>query len=217
METKSTLTFKRIIITSVLFFCIPLISYLFDTIISNITISYSLTISIVSFIFIIYNWHLFALHYNRAKKNIGDSIFYTVFGVLVIGLLTFLNQKYIHGYLLLADVETLKKYQAASLLLIFVYSFSFNFSLTIAYKCVVDRIKFAVSTVQVILFSGLFFALLFTIFFVPFNISLMISSFLYYSLLYIFCSYLYNQSGSLIPSIIALTIVFGTLNFLMIL
>ncbi|NLC96415.1 MAG: hypothetical protein GX675_02465 [Erysipelotrichaceae bacterium] len=214
METKSTLRFKRIIITSVLFFAIPFISNILDLIISNSTISYTFSISLIAFIFIIYNWDLFALHYNRSKKNIKDTVFYTIVGLILLGTLTFINQSFIHGYLILCDKQTLTRYYGGAFIMIVSHTLSFSLCMMIAYKSTVDRIKLEVSTVQVILFSGLIFALLFSIFYVPLDINLMVSSFLYYSIFFIICSYLYNQCGSFIPAMISITLIFLFINIL---
>ncbi|HCY07197.1 MAG TPA: hypothetical protein DHS57_08150 [Erysipelotrichaceae bacterium] len=215
MQTKSTLKISRILITAVLFFTIPTVSKLFNILIEDMTISYCLAISIVAFIFIVYNWDLFALHYNRSKKNIPDTIFYTIVGVVLLGVLTYINQNFIKGYILLCDEATLKNYIGGAPILIISHSFSFSICMMIAYKSIIDRIKIAISTELVILFSGLFFGLLYTIFYVPFDLDLMITSFLYYSIFFIISSYLYNQSGSFIPAMIAITLVMAYLNLIL--
>ncbi len=217
MKTKSTLNISRILITSFLFFSIPFVSSMLDKIISNITISYSLTISIVAFIYIVYNWDLFALHYNRSKKNIPDTIFFTIVGLVLFGILTYINQRFIKGYILLCDEATLRSYVGGTPILIISYTFSFALCMMIAYKSIVDRIKIEISTELVILFSGLFFGLLYTIFYVPYNLDLMISSFLYYSIFFIISSYLYNQCGSFIPAMISITLILAILNLMIIL
>ena len=217
MKTKSTLNISRILITSFLFFSIPFVSSMLDKIISNITISYSLTISIVAFIYIVYNWDLFALHYNRSKKNIPDTIFFTIVGLVLFGILTYINQRFIKGYILLCDEATLRSYVGGTPILIISYTFSFALCMMIAYKSIVDRIKIEISTELVILFSGLFFGLLYTIFYVPYNLDLMISSFLYYSIFFIISSYLYNQCGSFIPAMISIKLILAILNLMIIL
>lgn len=214
MDTKSSLTFKRIFITSLLYLSTPFSARLVNTLIQNETISYTLIISIVGFINITYNWDLFALHYNRSKKAVGDTLFFTLVGLALIGLITFININYLYGYILLANKDTVLRYFGGALLVLIVYSFIFSFNTLITFKCVLDRIKISNTSFQLIIFSGLMFGLIFSLFYIPLNINIQVSSFLYYSIIFMICSYLYNQTRTIIPSLISLSLVLLIVNIL---
>ncbi|MCI6271537.1 MAG: hypothetical protein MR601_01175 [Erysipelotrichaceae bacterium] len=214
METKSSLTFKRILITSLFYFLTPFFVGLVNKFIDNLTISYTLIFSIVGFFNITYNWDLFALHYNRSKKAIGDTIFFTLVALASMGLLTYLNINYIYGYIIMSDRSTLLTYYGGAPLILIVFCFIFSFNTAITFKCILDRIKISSSTIQLILFSGLMFALLFNITYLPLDINTQVSSFLFYSILYMIFSYIYNQTRSILPSIISLSIILFILNII---
>lgn len=212
METKSSLKIKRIVITTFIYFISPFMATLASKLINDMTISHTLIQSIVGFINITYNWDLFALHYNRAKKSLGDIIFFSVVGIILMGILTYININYIYGYILLADPVTFSTYYGGSALILIVLTFIYSFNSLITFKCILDRIKITSSTIQMILFSGLFFGLLISILFVPYNIDIQIASFLFYSILYMICSYQYNQTQTIIPSIISMSIILLAVN-----
>ena len=70
--SKTTLTYKRIILSMIIFFIIPLLFPVLNYFLNDETISYTCLINVFTAILMIYDYNLVALHYNRIKRNFKE-------------------------------------------------------------------------------------------------------------------------------------------------
>ena len=101
--------------------------------------------------------------------------------------------------------------------MLFAYCLMLPIAMSICYKCLNDRLNIKSQELMVILFSGLFFGLLFTIAFVPYDINLWIRSYILNALITSVLSYIYNQSTSFLVSALSLATVLLVYNLIIIL
>ncbi|MBR2825419.1 MAG: hypothetical protein IKE51_04080 [Solobacterium sp.] len=207
-QTISRLSMKRIIISLLIFALIPVVARLLNRIVDNETISLTFSLTLAGWILIMYDWNLFGIHYNRCKENLGDTILYSIVGVILIGGWVFLNVRFLQGTMLLPDRETIHRYFFASPAIIAAFTYIQAFLVNIAFKCLTDRFDIREKELLIILASGFLFGLVFTLLFTEFEIALLIRTYLYNTILVMILSYLYNQSSSFIPGIIAMGTVY---------
>ena len=79
-QTISTLSRKRIVISLILTAMIPTTARILNIFLDQEQISLMFSMNIFTSVLIMYNWNLVAIHYNRAKENIPDTILYTLIG-----------------------------------------------------------------------------------------------------------------------------------------
>ena len=207
-QTISRLSAKRIIISLIVFALIPLIAYFLNMVVNNETISYTFALTFAGWFLIIFDWNLFGIHYNRCKENPGDTILYSIIGLFLIGGWVFINMRFLQGTMLLPDRETIMHYFFASPCIIAAFSYIQAFLVNISFKCLTDRFDIRDKELLIILASGFLFGLFFTLLFTEFEIALLIRTYLYNVILVMILSYLYNQSSSFIPGILAMGTVY---------
>lgn len=209
-EYSSSLSIRRILISLALFAMIPLLSRFLNHYIRNETLCTMFALNLGAASLIMYDWNLFGLHWNRFKKHFGESMLWSVIGFAALGLWFYFNQHLLHGSALLPDKETLSRYPLAVPVILAAFSFSQSEVVNMTFKCLTDHFKIQTQEAVVILMSGFLFGLCFTLAEISYPISLaeFIPSYLYNVVLVTILSYLYNQSGNLMPGILSMGTVY---------
>lgn len=203
---STSLTISHILITFFSYICLGMtytISRLYNT---DLTIFINFLLTGVGLFNIIFNWDLFALHYNRMKKNLADCTFFVFISIIIIGLLFFMNHTLIHAFVLKPSQEIIQNFKFLYIIFIVNYSFIFSFISLITFKCVIDPLT-KMPVITRFMLSGLLFSLIFCISFVGFSPTQFLLSFVFYSFLYAYFSYTYHQTRSVFPVMIAYAVV----------
>ncbi len=209
-EIKSSkLSFRRRLITILLFISLLLVRYVLNLFIKSNTLSTMLAMNVFGTIMIIYDWDLYALHYNRAKSNLLTTFIFTAFGIILIGLWAWADSYFLHAKLLLPDLHLVANYQFSIPAVIIAYSFMQSSIVNIVFKVLTDHLSIHNREFLVILLSGLVCGLIYTISYVNvFDYATFILSYLYNVVLIQIISYLYNQTHSFIPGILSMGFVY---------
>ena len=152
-----------------------------------------------------YNWNLVAIHWNRAKADIPETITYTVIGLVIILLWSMVGLSFFQAYLIIPPSYALIGYGYARPGFLIAFSFMEAGMMNLTFKIMTDHFDVIHKEVLTILLSALVVGLFITILFVPFeSISLLIRSYVYYMGLIAILSYLYNQTHSIVAGVTAL-------------
>lgn len=209
IQTISTLSMKRIIISLSIFIAIPLTAHLLDLWVNQYAISLMFCMNIGVSALIIYDWNLFGIHYNRAKKNAMDTVLFTAAGGVLIMVWIYVGANLLKANIILPGNRDLIEYGYARPGMMIAFSFMEAAGVSISFKCFTDHFDIRGKELQSILLSGLLFGLLFTVIFLPsLDIGLFFRTYLYNMVLTAYLSYLYNQCHTIIPGMLAMTIVY---------
>ncbi|MCF0110081.1 MAG: hypothetical protein HUJ57_08520 [Erysipelotrichaceae bacterium] len=211
-EYNSSLSTKRIVISLILFFGIPALTFALKMLGGNETLAFTAACNVLVTALIIYDWNLFGIHYNRFKERFGESFMFYVLALIIISGWTWINVTFLKGDMKMPDPAVIRKYQVGAPLIMMAYSYMRCVGMGLACKCMTDRLKVQSQELQVILVSGFLFAALYVVAFIPFNIIVWTLSFLYYVVTYCVISYTYNQCHSFLPGYLAL----GTVQLVLI-
>lgn len=214
MRTNSSLSTKRIVLTLCLFSLTPLIRITLSRITGNETIASTMAFNLVCWAMIIYDWNLFALHWNRFKSSLGDGILYTVVGLLLIGCWTTFSTGFLQASIPYPDKTTLLRYSFAMIPMLIAFSFCQAVIINICFKCLTDHIDVRGREIILILLSGFLFGTVYTVSLLPMGIALFMVTLLYHIVLVAILSYLYNQSNSFMPGIFSLSLIMAALSLL---
>ncbi len=205
MKTNSitTLSLKRIVITLLILVMIPFGARFINIYLQQYDISLMFTMNVGGSIMIIYNWNLFSLHYNRAKNNMIDTIFYTIVAFLLIAVWTWFSLSFLNCRIILPSSDVLERYGYALPGMLIAYSFMEAAVFCISAKCATDHFNIHHRELQTILATGILFGTLITVIFLPStNIMIIITTLLYNVVLMTFEAYFYNQTHSFIPGLL---------------
>lgn len=208
LKTYSSLSTKRIIISLLLFIAIPVSIAAADRYINQWCITAMAAFNIFGSILCAYDWNLFAIHYNRSKRNMSDTLLYTVVGTLLIGMLYLINVRFLHGSVVIADPDSLTAFGYARFGMWIGFSFMQSLTLGLVYKCLTDRFEAPGNELQIILLTSFLFGFVYLVLFIPFSITVWLRTYFYNVMLIAIMSYLYNQSRSLIPGMLAMGIIY---------
>ncbi|HCK87367.1 MAG TPA: hypothetical protein DHW39_01005 [Erysipelotrichaceae bacterium] len=206
-KSISSLSTKRIIISLILLLGAPVTSLLTDLLIHQRWISRMFALNIFVSVLIIYDWNLFGIHYNRSKKSLGDTLIFTVTGCALLALWHYAASRFFNAHAFLPPGYVLRMYGYARPGMLIAFSFMQAAWINIGYKVLTDRMDIRGKEIQSILMSAIVFGLLVTLLQGEYSLSVLISSYLYNLILTAVISYLYNQSHSMIPGILAMTLV----------
>ena len=205
---STTMSYKRIALSFLIFLLVPVIRFLLRSIIGSDTLALMFALNFAAWLLIIYDWELFGLHWNRAKENLSDTIIYVIVGFVVLFFWTLINTRYLKGSLTLPDPSVFRTDPIAGPPVRFAYSFSLAAIANIEFKCLTDHMKIHAREATMILVTGFVFGLLYTLMFLPSNLSQIPSTYLYYIVVFSLFSYLYNQTHSILPGILSYTAVY---------
>lgn len=209
-NTFSSLSAKRILISFLLFAAIPVLAVLMNRYVNQMTISMTASFSLFGFILCAYDWNLFAIHYNRFKKNPAESAFYTAAGMILILTVFLINDHYLGGTPVIADRESLTRFGYARFGMRIAFSYVQALVISIVWKCMTDRFPVRGNELQTILLTSLTFGFVYMAAFIPFSVTAWIRTYLYNILLTAVLSYLYNQSHTFLPGILAMGTIYLT-------
>jgi len=210
----STLSFRRILISLLLIAMIPGVRAALNLLIHDDLISLTFALCLSGFLLVVYDWNLFGLHYNRSKRNIGDTLLYSLLGTAVIGTWTWVDQSFLYGNLLQPSTAAMKAFPFAAPAALIATSYVLAVIVNIGFKCLTDHIDVRSNEAAVILVSGFLFGAILTLLYTPFDLDIWIRTYLYNVILTAFLSYLYNQSSSFIPGILSMGTVLLVVNLL---
>ena len=106
----STLSIKRIVISILLVIMIPVSAMLLDRFASLYTLSLAVSFNIWTSILIMYDWSLFGIHYNRVKRNLGNSLIFAVIGMILIAIWLWIGLHFLNSNVLIAKAVILRRY-----------------------------------------------------------------------------------------------------------
>lgn len=207
-KSISELSLHRILISLMLFAAVPVITCLINSRIRMSDISLTAAFSTAGFFLLSYDWNLFAIHYNRCKHSPSEAFFYTVSGFLMIGILFLFNRWILHGTVILPDRTSLVHFGYARPGMYAAFSYVQAMILAITCKCISDRFHFKGKIVRRILIMGFAEALVYLFAFLPVFPGSALPTLIYNSLLFFILGYLYNQSRSFLPGLLAMGTVY---------
>ncbi len=213
-KSISSLSTKRIVISLLLFLAIPVCAHISNIFAQQSDICFSTFLNLFAFLLLFYDWNLFTIHYNRSKYNLSTTGMYFVIGLILLTLLSLLNRIFINGTFVLPLQSSLIRYGYARPSMYVAFSFSQALVLTIIYKCLTDRFEIQGKELQVLLLSSFLLAFVYLICFIPFSFEIWIRTLLYNILLFLILGYLYNQSHSMMPGLLSMTLVYLLLMLL---
>jgi len=208
LKTETTLSYKRILISILLLILIPVTAKLVDRFVDQYEISLMFSFNILTSILIMYDWNLFSIHFDRSRKSPIDTLLFVFIGFMLITLWTYLGTRYLRIDPVVPPTSVLVAYGYARPGMLIAYSVMSAASFGICFKCLTDHINVHNKEFQSILLSGLFYGLVYTLIFTSWQPILLARAYLYYAILTIIFAYLYNQTHSIIPGIISLSIVY---------
>lgn len=205
-KTVSSLSLKRMVISLVVLCLLPGIERLVLTPARDTTLALAFTLNLIGCILIIYDWELVGVHYNRAKKKPSRCIAWTIVGIVLIGFWMFIAMHFLHASPVFPEKETMSNSLSITIAAIPAFSFVQACIVNLSFKCLTDHISVRQKEELVILLSGFLFGTLYTVLFLPMSIEVFLPLLLYNILLVCILSYLYNQSGNLVPGTMAMTV-----------
>ena len=207
-ESVSKLSAKRILISLLIIILIPVGAHYLDRLTQIHDISLMCAMNIGISLLIMYDWNLFGIHYNRSKANLFDTLLFTLIGCAGITALIWASNRWLQPVMVLPDVKVMRAYGYARPGMWVAFSFMEAVLVNMGFKILTDPLKIKTRELQTILLTGLLFPLLFTALFTPIDIVLLARTYLYNFVLVTLLSYMYNQSHSIMPGILAMTIVY---------
>lgn len=206
-KTVSTLSTKHIVISTALIISVRLIAVLCDRFVSQNAIALMFAVNVCTAALIVYNWQLIDRHCGRIRDNLPDTLLFTVIGTAVFGLWTWISKDFLKADLLLPEPLALIGIGYARPGMLAAFSIMEACMVNIGFKNLTDHLNVRNRELQAILFSAVLFGLLMTLLFTEPRPLLMLSTYLYWMIAVGILSYLYNQSHSIIPGIMAVTLV----------
>ncbi|MBQ1318116.1 MAG: hypothetical protein IIY53_08790 [Solobacterium sp.] len=214
IKTSSTLSSGRIILSLLIFAIIPLVHALLKALTGDDTVAYTMALNLSACLFVLYDWNLFGVHWNRFKARLGDGLLYTAVGIVLISLWCYADRHFLSGFMLMPDPAIMHRYFFAIGAVLLAFSFCQALIVNISFKCLTDHMDIRDRELLMILVSGFLFGLLYTIAFAPLQLAVFVPSYLFNVVLVCILSYLYNQSSSFLPGIIAMGTVYMVLILL---
>ncbi|MFV0479537.1 MAG: hypothetical protein ACK5LZ_03075 [Anaerorhabdus sp.] len=211
-SNNTTLSPRRIIFSLISFAIIPFAANSISSIIHNDVVAFTLAIHFSSILLFWLNWDLVAIHFHRFIEEWKECSFFVLIGSCILGLMFFLNATYFHAYTLTVNVEDISAISFFIPLILFAYCVLYASVYLITFKCLSDRLVIKKAELTVIFFSSFLFSLFFTVCFVPFDALAWVKAYFFYFFVTIILSYLYNQTKSLMTSLVAFTIVLLVVN-----
>ena len=206
-KTVTSLSTKRILISLFLLFCIPAGTLILNIPVGQIWISRMVVMNIAVSLLIMYDWNLFGIHYNRSKQNLTDTLVYTLTGAFLLALWHRAGANFLNAAMLLPERQVLRMYGYARPGMLIAFSFMKAAAVNIGFKVITDRFDVRGREIQGILVSAILWGFLITLSYAPLSPSQLIPAYLYNLVQTGLLSYLYNQSHSFIPGILAMTLV----------
>ena len=210
MQTKTLKSKAKIFICLTLSFLIPAMVIFMNQFVSSTPISSTLIVNSVAFILVITNNRLLNLHLKRFRKNIIDSSLYVIATSFVIIGLFILCENILSTNITILDMQILSDYKIHSLAIICSYTLSYAIVINLTFKLLTDDLSYKSNPLLIILSSAIFTALFMTlsncVVMNPFNI--VIALFIFFSafIITLIISYSYNQTRSIITSILSITL-----------
>jgi hypothetical protein len=206
-KTVSTLSGKHIVISILLIVCVRLLAILTDRFVVQEAIALMFGVNICTAALIVYNWKLIERHTGRINKNPGDTLLFTAIGIAAYAVWAWISVFFLKADMMLPENLALIGIGYARPGMMIAFSIMEACMLNIGFKNLTDRLDVRNKELQAILFSAVLFGLLMTVVFTPFQLLLWIRTYLYWLITTAILSYLYNQSHSIIPGIVAVTLV----------
>ena len=208
--TFSTLSIKRIVVSLLILIMIPVTAKVVDRFAGLYQLSLAFSVNLWTSVLIIYDWSLFGIHYNRVKRNLGNSLIIAAIGVIVIGIWLWVGRSFLHSSIPIPEGSILRRNGYGRPAMLAAFSFMQAAAVNIGFKCLTDHLDVRSGEIQAILISGFSFGLFLTLLFVslPINIGILVTTYLYNFVLVSILSYLYRESTSFIPGILAMGTVY---------
>ncbi|MEG0177444.1 hypothetical protein [Anaerorhabdus sp.] len=213
-DKSTTLPFNRIILAICYFLIVPILSPLINILIQNQLISYTFAVSLSGLLLMIQNWDLLEIHAKRYKADFKEALFFTFVGAIILAFIIWVNSTYVHAYMPHLDKNIMIDFSWFVVPIVFINTFIFAMNYVIVFKCVTDHLKLQHAEIVVILLSGFIFALLFTVTYIPFEVIAWLKGYLFYFVITLVISYLYNQTHSFLPGMIGFGFVLMVFNLI---
>ena len=152
--SSTTLSNKRVIITLCIYILVPIVAHLLNFLLQQYDISLMFSLNLATAILVMYNWNLFALHYNRAKQNLADALLYSILAFFLIGIWTYISNHFLKCIVIMPSKTVLIQYGYARIGMLIAYSFSEATLISIVEKVATDHINVKHHELQVIMLSG---------------------------------------------------------------
>lgn len=204
---KTTLPRTKIFLSLAVYFLLPLCASTLNQLVNNMTITNTLIFSLTALILVWFNWDLLQVHGQRFKTNSKDGVLFLLIGILSLSLLQVFNLFVFKLTIAIPEKSILQSYYFFTPIILLAFSFCQAISYSLTFKIFVDRIHLNLTESKVILISGFFFGLLCTIALVPASLLAFAMIFIYQFILATLISYLYNQTHSIVPFMIAYALV----------
>lgn len=208
VSSQSTLSVRRILLTMAILLLVPVLRKVISTFLSIDAIIDMFSLNITAWVMILYDWNLLGVHYNRAKDHRKEAVLWALVGIVFLSLWLYVNEHFLKTSLPMDRIRESASYTGALPPILIAYSFSQAAIINIGFKCMTDHLNVRNQEILAILLSGFAFGLYYTLLFTPGSLSSFIPMYLYNIVSISFLAYLYNQSHSFVPGMIAMTIVY---------
>ena len=206
-KTVSTLSTLHIAVSMILLAAVPAVAKLTDMFVSQSYIALMFAVNICSTLLIMYNWPLVSRHVSRLSKNPVDTLIYTLIGLILTAFWTWFCLRFLKSELLIATGPILVGIGYARPGMLIAFSIMEAFMINIGFKNLTDHLDVRDKEFQAILLSAILFGFVMTLLFTPLNVNALLRTYPYWLILTAILSYLYNQSHSIVPGIISVTLV----------
>lgn len=196
--------------------CLALAIILKDTSINPIMISL-VCISTSGFLLCMINSEHYMLHWNRFITNKNECILFTIIGMITYGFIFILNHFIIQAaYPDFSFNLIINNMPLALPLFIIVYCFLAPINFVVVFKLLTDKLPIRKNEAAIIVISAIISAIFFTIlsYSPTYDYLFYIRQFIFIFLLSLNCSYLYNQSHSLVCSALSLGFILLVVNII---
>ncbi len=207
MKNRKFLTLLKIIVCTLVMFCIPVLTDFLTGIAESRTIAMTVSISTAAMFLIFFNHQLAGLHFRRFMANPKENLVYIVFAAIVVASVFIISEHFFSFQSESIDPEILKNYPFFTPMILITYTFSYAFCYSITFKLLTDYIPYHSEPLVTILISGV----LFTVYLSTSQFALVpllkqqLDTAVYFKGILVnlipalCCSYCYNQTSSIVP------------------
>ncbi len=203
MNSPTKIPLWQIFINLGLFFLIPSAINYTNNFTLNTTISTTFVIHTISLILIILNFKTLETHIHRFSANLKDGVYFSVIALVILLIINFVNVRWIQAPIWIPEREVLNSYLLFSPIIILAYTFTYATLFLIVFKSLTDRLKISGNEKIIIALSGISFAIFASVTYLPVTGAALIPNITYIFLISTCTSYIYNQTNTFVPMLIA--------------